>query len=78
MTKFLGKKKRVYIAIHDKVGAKANEVSSVWNMGFHKFDCECDGTRTYRLVYFKTKNGRWYSQISIPIKDAIPQTERSE
>ena len=75
MYKFLGKDKRIYICIHDRVGAKANTLSPVWNMGFHIFDTEFDGTRTYRLVYFKNKHARYYSEITIPIKDAVPICE---
>ena len=75
MTKFIGKKKRIYIAIHETVGAKANEISSVWNMGFNKFDSDFDGTRTYRIVYYKNKRARYYCQISVPIRKAIPQTD---
>lgn len=77
MNKFLGKDRKIYIAIHDKVGEKANEVSDVWSMGFHVFDSKYDGDRTYRLVYFKTKKARYYSQITIRRKNAIPQTDCS-
>ena len=75
MTKFIGKNKRIFIAIHEKVGARANELTKVWNMGFCKFDTDFDGTRTYRLVYYKNKHARYYCQITIPIKEEMPQTD---
>lgn len=65
-------KKKIHIN-YGKVGVMANELTNVWNMGFHKFDCDLD--RIFRLVYFKNKNARYYCEIVIPIKEEMPQTD---
>lgn len=63
MYKFFGKNKRFY-ACASKMGRNAYKVSNVWKLGFHVFHTS-DGSKTFRLVYFRSKKHTYYCEISI-------------
>ena len=68
MTKFLGKNKKVYIALHDAVGRNAYKVSKYWKLGPHLFTTG-DGDVIIRLCYYRNSKRTYYSQISYQYRE---------
>lgn len=54
---------------HDYVGNKAHEVSKVWRLGFHIFDC--DNERVFRLCYFRNSHATYYIQLAIRMRESL-------